>query len=193
MSMDSVDSSIAIPLATAGNAMQGSPASALELEVISLFDQLREPLFRYVLSFGLSAHDAEDIIQEVFLSLFRHLRLGRCRRNLRGWLFRVAHNLSLRGRFANQKLWRQEGAENVVLDTRPDPAPSAEEQLVFNQRQKRLSAVFRVLPDQDQHCLRLRAEGLRYREIAEVLGISLGAVSLSLTRSLTRLGRADGR
>jgi RNA polymerase sigma-70 factor (ECF subfamily) len=59
------------------------------------------------------------------------------------------------------------------------------------QRQSRLRAVLAALPEQDQCCLRLRAEGLRYREISRVLGISLGAVSLSLTRSLTRLGFAD--
>jgi RNA polymerase sigma-70 factor (ECF subfamily) len=49
------------------------------------------------------------------------------------------------------------------------------------------------LPEQDRCCLGLRAEGLRYREIAKVLGMSLGAVSVSLQRSLARLGRADGR
>ena len=52
---------------------------------------------------------------------------------------------------------------------------------------------FARFPNHDQHCLRLRAEGLRYREIAEVLGMSLGAVSISLTRSLARLERADRR
>ena len=66
-----------------------------------------------------------------------------------------------------------------------------EEQLIGTQRETRLRAVLQVLPEQDQRCLRLRAEGLRYREIAGVLGISLGAVSISLTRSLERMGRAD--
>jgi len=49
------------------------------------------------------------------------------------------------------------------------------------------------LSEEDRNCLFLRAEGLRYREIAYVLGISLGAVSMSLTRSLTRIERADRR
>jgi RNA polymerase sigma-70 factor (ECF subfamily) len=53
-------------------------------------------------------------------------------------------------------------------------------------------AVLHALPEQDQACLYLRAEGLRYREIADVLDISLGSVSISLTRSLARLHRADG-
>jgi RNA polymerase sigma-70 factor (ECF subfamily) len=67
-----------------------------------------------------------------------------------------------------------------------------EERLISNQRQGRLLAVVSALPEQDRLCFRLRAEGLRYREIAEVLGISLGSVSVSLTRSLARLMRADG-
>jgi RNA polymerase sigma-70 factor (ECF subfamily) len=52
-------------------------------------------------------------------------------------------------------------------------------------------ATVRALPERDQHCLHLRAEGLRYREIAEILEMSLGAVSISLSRSLARLERAD--
>jgi len=54
-----------------------------------------------------------------------------------------------------------------------------------------LLSVVRALPEQDQCCLSLRAEGLRYREIAEVLGISLGSVAASLEKSLSRLTRAE--
>jgi RNA polymerase sigma-70 factor (ECF subfamily) len=39
----------------------------------------------------------------------------------------------------------------------------------------------------------LRAEGLRYREIAQTLAMSLGAVSISLARSLARIARATER
>jgi RNA polymerase sigma-70 factor (ECF subfamily) len=56
-----------------------------------------------------------------------------------------------------------------------------------------LLAVVATLPEADRSCLSLRAEGLRYREIAAVLGISLGSVSISLKRSLARLMRAEGR
>jgi RNA polymerase sigma-70 factor (ECF subfamily) len=54
-----------------------------------------------------------------------------------------------------------------------------------------MQAVLRALPEQDRCCLYLRAEGLRYREIAAALGMSLGAVSIALTRSLARMGRVD--
>ena len=50
---------------------------------------VRGGLRRYVGSFGLGAQATEDVLQDVFLSLFRHLRLGRSRSNLKGWLFQV--------------------------------------------------------------------------------------------------------
>jgi RNA polymerase sigma-70 factor (ECF subfamily) len=56
-----------------------------------------------------------------------------------------------------------------------------------------LLAVLHALPEQERHCISLRAEGLRYREIAGILGMSLGAVSNSLGRSLARLSRAGER
>ncbi len=176
--------------ATANAAQLGAP-SEIECEVISLFEQFRNPLLRYVLSFGISVHDAEEVTQEVFLSLFRHLQSRKSRRNLRGWIFCVAHNLALKHRQANQRS-RDNMASGWTIAEQFDPAPSPEEQLLLAQRRRRLLAVVHALPEQEQCCLRLRAEGLRYREIAAVLGISLGAVSISLAGSIARLTRADG-
>jgi RNA polymerase sigma-70 factor (ECF subfamily) len=167
--------------------------SEIEREVMSLFDQFRDSLLRYSLSFGISLHDAEEVTQEVFLSLFRHLQMGRSRRNLRGWIFRVAHNLSLKQRYANKNLYDKMAPGEAGAEQHSDPSPNPEEHLSSAQRQRRLLAVVQALPETDQNCIRLRAEGLRYREIAAVLGISLGTVSTSLTRSIARLIRADGR
>jgi RNA polymerase sigma-70 factor (ECF subfamily) len=167
--------------------------SEIEREVMSLFDQFRDSLLRYSLSFGISLHDAEEVTQEVFLSLFRHLQMGRSRRNLRGWIFRVAHNLSLKQRYANKNLYDKTAPGEAGAEHHSDPSPNPEEHLSSAQRQRRLLAVVQALPETDQNCIRLRAEGLRYREIAAVLGISLGTVSTSLTRSIARLIRADGR
>jgi RNA polymerase sigma-70 factor (ECF subfamily) len=69
--------------------------------------------------------------------------------------------------------------------------PNPEEQVQAHQRQKRLLAVVQALPEQDQSCLCMRAEGLRYREIAHALGISLGSVAASMARALARLESAD--
>jgi RNA polymerase sigma-70 factor (ECF subfamily) len=161
-------------------------ASEIEREVIDLFDQFRDPLLRYVLSFGLSMHDAEEVVQDVFLALFRHLQLGKSRSNLRGWIFRVAHNLALKQRIENKKVRGRTEDGELIAERQYDPSPNPEEHLASVERRCRLLAVVDALPVGDQGCLRLRAEGLRYREIASVLGMSLGAVSVSLTRSLAR-------
>jgi RNA polymerase sigma-70 factor (ECF subfamily) len=169
--------------------------SAVEQEVIELFDRWREPLLRFLSSgCSIAFSDSEDIIQETFLALFEHLRRGKSRHNLRGWLFRVAHNL------ARKKYQRsRQDSKNIPQSTIAlqesliDPAPNPEDQLASDQTKRRLMAVLEALPEQNRWCLYLRAEGLRYREIAEVLDMSLGSVLLSLSRSLGRLANAVER
>src|SRR6202012_3810453 len=107
--------------------------SQVEREVIDLFGQFRAPLLRYVISLGLSVHDGEEIIQEVFLALFRHLQQGKSRRNLRGWVFRVAHNLALRQRSANRRAQEMLDSNESVVNRQADAAPNPEEQFVNGQ------------------------------------------------------------
>ncbi len=186
------DSTIELPYSSATEVPLSAtaPGIAIEDEVMLLFDQMRNRLLRYVLSLGVYAHDGEDIIQEVFLSLFRHLQLGRSRANLRGWIFRVAHNLALKHRNRKKKQQTRIDPDSSLVEVHLDPATNPEEQLADMQRQARLLAVVHALPERDQWCIYLRAEGLRYREIASALDMSLGAVSNSLARSIARLERA---
>jgi RNA polymerase sigma-70 factor (ECF subfamily) len=148
-------------------------------EVVELFDQVRDQLLRYLSSFTLALPDAEEIIQETFLALFQHLQRGKPRHNLRGWLFRVAHNLALKKRQRDRRDYQNAPDSSAAAQgSLIDPAPNPEDQLATSQTQKRLMAVLNALPEQDRRCLCLRTEGLRYREIASVLDMSLGAVSL---------------
>jgi RNA polymerase sigma-70 factor, ECF subfamily len=165
--------------------------NGVETEVAGLFDRFRNPLLHYLASFGLAYADGEELIQEAFLSLFQHLNRKKSSENLPGWLFRVAHNLALKRRY---RVYREAqacgraGTPNSV-DLGPDP----EQALMDVQTRERLLAVVSALPEQDRRCLYLRAEGLRYREIAGALDMSLGSVSMSLARSLARLARAAER
>ena len=151
-----------------------------------MFEELRDPLLRYILSLGLRIQDGEEIVQDVFLALFRHLQAGKPRTNLKGWIFRVGHNLSLKQRARGGRRERvhcpEEAAENQL-----HPQLNPEEQFVESQQRTQLIEEMASFPEVDRCCLYLRAEGLRYREIAEVLSISLGGVSLALGRSLARL------
>lgn len=186
---DTPNSLARFPFAEAGVTV--SRPSKLEDEVVALFDQLRAPVLRYLLSFGIAVPDAEEIVQEVFLALFQHLRQGKSRANLQGWVFKVAHNCALKHRLRAQRSAHRFSHVPDISATAEDSRPGPEESLAARQRQQRLLAVVRALPEQDQYCLSLRAEGLRYREIAEVIGISLGSVAASLEKSLSRLMRAE--
>lgn len=182
---------LTLPARVTGN----DSASSLEIqrEVLSLYDESAPSLRRYVASFRLGAETTEDVVQEVFLSLFRHLRLGRPRHNLKGWLFQVGHNLALKQRHKLRRLQTGNAADAALAEQVIDPAANPEEQMAEDQRRQRLRSVLRALPERDRRCLYLRAEGLRYRDIASTLGISLGSVAKSLTRAITRLSNADER
>ena len=156
-------------------------------DVLRLFDECGASVRRYILSFGLDRASAEDVMQDVFLALFRHIALGRSQHNIKGWLFRVAHNLSLRQRRHSKRI---ADAHAINLDAAvhvADASANPEEQAVAAQWQGHVRQRIEGLPERDRHCLLLRAEGLKYRDIARVLGVSLGFVAKSLTRSLDRL------
>jgi len=170
------------PLTHSGTETSLSPVE----EVTRLYDELRAPVLRYLFSLRVAPQDAEELVQETFLALFHHLRSGRSRANLRGWIFRVAHNTALK---QNQRLRRADQV-NPLCDL-ADSQPGPEETVAAAQLRQRLMAVVNALPQLDRSCLSLRAEGMRYREIAEVLGISLGSVAASLEKSLSRLTRAS--
>jgi RNA polymerase sigma-70 factor (ECF subfamily) len=166
-----------------------SASSPLEEEILDLFNRYRSPLLRYLLSLGLRIQDGEETVQEVFLALFRHLQGGKPRTNLRAWIFTTGHHLALKQRMREERRSRLHCHEELA-NSQIDPEPGPGEHMEYAERRRVLMAVVRVLPETDRCCLLLRAEGLRYRDIARALGISLGAVSLSLGRSLARLVNA---
>ncbi len=156
-------------------------ASPVAEEVSQMFEEFRSPALRYILSLGLPMQDAEDILQEVFLSLFHHLSKSKPRDNLRGWVFRVGHNLALKRR---QSLKPTDPLPELTLT---DPGLNPEEETAARREQARMLKIFAALPERDRCCVLLRAEGLRYREIAATLNVSLGTVSGTLARVLSRL------
>jgi len=125
-----------LPFPVTGAIAPAARPSEIECEVMRLFEEFRNPLLRYALSFGICMHDAEDAIQEVFLSLFRHLQSGRSQKNLRGWIFRVAHNLALKQRYANQGLRDKSESGETIAQLQFDPAPNPEERLSNTQSRR---------------------------------------------------------
>lgn len=156
-------------------------ATPIDVELTALFDLHREGLRRFLRSLGLAPQDADEVAQETFLALLQHLRAEKPKDNLRAWIFQVGHNRALKlragqGRFAPEFV-------GEVADGQRNP----EEQLVFAEQQRQLLAVFAALGPRERACLSLRAEGFRYREIAAILGVSLGSVAQAMEKAFSRL------
>jgi len=168
------------------------PSLPLQSEVTALFAQLRAPLLRYLWDFRLTTETAEELVQEAFLKLFEELRQGRSVQMPRPWLFRVVHRLALkeirrlRVREAPEPLQNGEPNQLEIADLRPNPA----EQVLLDEKEKRVSRALDSLPLRERQCLSLRVEGLRYREIADVLDLSVTTVSDVLRRAVAALREA---
>src|ERR1700739_2287817 len=153
-------------------------------EATTLYRELRKPLMRDLVCLGLSRDEAQDVFQDAFLSLHRHLSAGGSKENIRSWLFRVAHNGA---RNRQNRYDRRFGApidpetDLVVDDARPEQAVLDKEK--FGQ----LGKAIRLLTECERECLLLRAGGLRYREIGEVLGIATSTVGGTVDRAIKKL------
>lgn len=180
-----------IPLAGVLN--RAPDSSSQQEEVVALFDQLRVPLLRYLASCRVPLPDAEEIVQEIFLLLFQRLQRGPLDSEPPAWAFRTARNYVLKHRDRSRRESETTLSSSRSLENIADSSHAADSVLEQAERRNTLLAVVGALPEQDQQCLHLRAEGLRYREIAGVLGISLGAVANSLQKSLARIARVDSK
>jgi RNA polymerase sigma-70 factor, ECF subfamily len=161
----------------------------VEEQMIALYDELHGPVFRYVVGLGTHPTDADEVIQEAFLRLFEHLSKGGPAPNLRGWIFRVAHNIAFNERrdrrhfsFPSPEEWESLGG-TIGLSASP------EHLLLERERMDRVHAHLTSLSPQQLRCLHLRLEGFRYRDIAEALGVTTATVSVMLKRALAKLTR----
>jgi len=143
--------------------------------------------------------EARDAAQEVFLKAFRKAGEVRPLGQVYTWLYRIAMNLCL-NKLRRRKLVRFLRFETDLEepdapafdppDAAPDPASALESRRRWNATRKAIAK----LPDNQRAVLILaRFEGLSYRQIAEVLGITEGAVESRLFRAMRRIEAIEGR
>jgi RNA polymerase sigma-70 factor (ECF subfamily) len=136
---------------------------------------------------GLRPDEADDVIQETFLRLFRDFTSEMALENARPWAFRVAQHLAVDEHRKAERLISMDGDMRCVIEIRRDPSLNPEESLAQKEQFERLLAAASKLTAQQWQCLHLRAEGLRYREIAAALGVSIPRVSVVIEKALARL------
>jgi len=136
--------------------------------------------------------EADDAVQEAYLRAFRAFD-GYAGGNARAWILAIIRNTCM------TRLSRLRSNSKVVLldvatlDRDPaealrDPARAADDMLVSENDRKRVHAALRKLPEFYREVLIMREfDELSYREISDVIGISVGTVMSRLSRGRARM------
>jgi RNA polymerase sigma-70 factor (ECF subfamily) len=155
--------------------------------VLEYYDQEYSSLRRYLVFLGVDGETAQEIVQESFLKLQEHLAKGGDQSHLRAWLYRVAHNLA-RNVQAAHRTRKTDRLEDVTILGDPVARElSVEENLIDRERTVRFREAMERLSDAQRSCLVLRAQGMKYREIADILKLSVSTVGENVQRGLGKL------
>jgi RNA polymerase sigma-70 factor (ECF subfamily) len=146
-----------------------------------LYDQYGSRIYRFCHRLCRNAADAEDLTQEVFVAAFQGLDGFQGRSSVATWLYRIAL-------YRWRKMSRSRGPETVPLDdewaaaaTTPDPARAGVTRMS-------LQSALAALPDPVREAfLLVKAEGLKCREAAAVLGIPEGTLKYRVHQAVILL------
>jgi RNA polymerase sigma factor (sigma-70 family) len=149
--------------------------------VAALFDRWYMSLVRYALRTTANYELAEDLAQETFMQLYQTLRAGKSIQHPKAWticVLRRAMNRQMKDRTVDEPL-----DESEIAGIAENEGPSF----------KDIRNLLSVLSPREEEVLLLRLEALKYREIADQLGISMNSVNTLLARALRKLQQATAR
>jgi len=137
-------------------------------------------------AFAPSDADRQDLIQEILLQLWRSLPRFEGKAKSSTWVYRVAMNTALAWR---RKEFQRRVPQAPLLDIETFPAES--DALTMERRElvESLYGAIRQLPRVDACIVMMSLDGLSYREMSEVLGISENHVGVKLNRAKEQLAR----
>ena len=142
---------------------------------------LKDRLFRLAMRITLVREDAEDMVQETLIRLWKSMQEGTQIDNLEAFALTVCRNLCL------DYMARRE-QQNVAFDEelhdRPDATRSPYDDIVRSEQSARLNALINTLPEKQRTAMQLRdIEGRTYREIADIMQISESDVKVNIFRA----------
>jgi len=163
----------------------------------ALVDRYTGLVYRVAFSVTGNAHEAEDVVQETFLRVFRSLdAFDSSKAAFKTWLLAITRNQSINvlaqlRRKAARFLTRSQFAEdrgNSEEDDFPHDHPDAEAVLLTKEQTQLVHKALTKLPEKQRTALMLKAvEGLSYVEIAEILKTSASAVESLIYRARSKI------
>jgi RNA polymerase sigma-70 factor, ECF subfamily len=149
-----------------------------------LFKSVQEPLFRYIVTLVNDRHLAEDVLQEVFIRIYRKLRWLREPQAFRAWSYQIATRESFRY-LKRERLWTDQVRDEGVLDVTPVAEPVYSPELV----QQLPALVSDLSPASRAVIVLFYLHELSLVETAAVLDIPVGTVKSRLAYGLESLRR----
>lgn len=139
-------------------------------------------ILRVARGYTVAEEDRQDLVQDILLQLWCSLPRFEGRAKESTWIYRVALNTALAWRRTDS---RRRQRFTPLLEVEDIPAAEAEGHARLDQEEAlaRLYAAIHALPKVDAALVMLHLDGLSYREMAEVLGISESNVGVKLTRA----------
>jgi len=157
---------------------------------IKVFEQLfrtfYSPLYLYSLSITGSAANAEDIVQELFYTLWKEREKLNILYSLKRYLYTAARNRSLQ--FIAKQKTRRNADEQIAACSSEGTDINPQSSLEYKELNEFLQHCMQQLPERRQHIFRLhRFEHKKYTEIADSLGIAVKTVEAEMTKALKLL------
>jgi RNA polymerase sigma-70 factor (ECF subfamily) len=149
---------------------------------IEAFEQIfrvyRNPVFRLAYRFTGNRDDAEDLTQEIFLKVFENIGSFRYESSFATWLYRIAVNTCMN--FQRDK----KPAESLGVTDDLGSSVSPEAICERGELQRKIEAEIASLPNPLKIAfLLVVVEGMTYREASEILGLSVDALRMRVSRA----------
>jgi len=139
-----------------------------------LFQRHKAPLERLCFAYLNAPAEVEDLFQEIMSNVWNALPKFRGEAQMGTWVYRIAVNTALLHR-------RKQRPAEALIEV-ADPAADAHQNLEAEQRLAALRRAIAVLPGQERLVITLLLEGLSYKEIAEVTGLTVNYVGVKISR-----------
>lgn len=155
----------------------------------ALFRSIQVPLFRYLVGIVGRYELAEDILQEVFLSIYRKLRWLRDAELFRPWIYRIATRAALR-RLRHEQRWFRQAVDDSMIQS--VPAVPGREEFPGEEAEDFHQLVAVASPASRAVLVLYYLHGMSLEEVADVLGVAVGTVKSRLSYGLSVLRKAQG-